>query len=186
MASLRLLESFANGPLHATMREAAIAAFDFAVAAAGDAPVAGCLVGAWPGAPPGSATAPGIGCVICDGESWSSALRLESGADWRCCADSELASIMAKPATIAAPIRYFRICDSSITPRQHSTAGAVRRRTYCHSLAKKSGQKNRARKSGQKIGPENRARKSGQKIGRGIATTQDCWSRSSKDCHVYF
>src|SRR6202049_941344 len=117
MASLRLLESFANGPLHATMREAAIAAFDFAVAAAGDAPVAGCLAGAWPGAPPGAATAPGIGCAICDGESWSSALRLESGADWRCCADSELAKIMAKPATSAAPIRYFRISDSLDNPR---------------------------------------------------------------------
>src|SRR5580700_9590045 len=116
MASLRLLESFANGPLHATMREAAIAAFDFAVAAAGDAPVAGCLAGAWPGAPPGVATAPGIGCAICDGESWSSALRLESGACWRCCADSEPASIITKPTTSAAPIRYLLICDSLNNP----------------------------------------------------------------------
>src|SRR5208282_2026767 len=113
MASLRLLESCENGPLQATTRDAAIAAFDLTVAAAaGDPAVAVCFTGAWPGAPPGAATAPGIGCCICDGESWSSALRLESGADWRCCADSWLASIMVKPATSAAPIRYLRICDS--------------------------------------------------------------------------
>src|ERR1700730_10617196 len=74
MASLRLLESFENGPLQATGLEAAIAAFDLAVVAAADAAGAARLAGsagAWPGAPLGVDTAPGIGCAICDGESWS-------------------------------------------------------------------------------------------------------------------
>jgi hypothetical protein len=118
---LRLLESFENGPLQTTVREAAIAAFDLAVVAAADAAGAARLAGsagAWPGAPLGVDTAPGIGCAICDGESWSSALRFGScGFTCRCCADGELASVMTKPATTTAPIKYLRIWNSLSNPR---------------------------------------------------------------------
>src|SRR5271154_2509060 len=76
IANLRLLESLENGPLHTTAFMAAPGT-GFAAATGCEAGFADCAAGL-PAALAGLAARPGIGCVICDGASWSSGLRFGS------------------------------------------------------------------------------------------------------------